>query len=189
MTPPTLFVIEVSTREGRAGEPVAEWARARAVAHGKFAVELVDLREVNLPLFDEPKHPRFGQYEHEPTKRWSARVKRADAFVFVTPEYNYGMAPSLLNALTYLSAEWAYKPAAFVSYGAVSGGTRGVQMAKTVMTSLKIVPIPEAVSIPFFAKSINAEGVFNGGETQEKAASLMLDELFRWTTALATLRA
>jgi NAD(P)H-dependent FMN reductase len=187
MTPPTLFVIEVSTREGRAGEPVAEWARACAVSHGKFAAELVDLREVNLPVFDEPHHPRLGKYEHEATKKWSARVKRADAFVFVTPEYNYGMPPSLLNALTYLNAEWAYKAAGFVSYGAGSGGTRGVQMAKMVMTSLKIVPIPEAVSIPFFAKSI-VDGVFNGGETQEKAANVMLDELHRWTTALSTLR-
>ena len=144
MSPPTLFVIEVSTREGRVGEPVAEWALARAVAHGKFKAELVDLRDVALPLFDEPHHPRLAKYEHEPTKKWSALVKRADAFVFVMPEYNYGMPPSLLNALTYLSAEWAYKAAAFVSYGAVSGGTRGVQMAKAVMTTLKIVPIPEA---------------------------------------------
>lgn len=188
MSQPTLLVVTVSTRDGRAGEPVAEWTKACADAHGKFAVEAVDLRDVALPLFDEPRHPRFGQYEHEHTKRWSAQVKRGDAFVFVTPEYNYGMPPSLLNALTYLSAEWAYKPAAFVSYGGVSGGTRSVQHAKQVMTSLKIVPIPEAVSLPFFARSIGADGAFDGGETQEKAARLMLDELFRWTSALAALR-
>src|SRR6185295_5597150 len=95
---------------------------AQATKHGKLDAELVDLRDYALPLFDEPKHPRFGQYEHEHTKRWSAKVKEADAFVFVTAEYNYGMPPSLLNALTYLSAEWAYKAAAFVSYGGVSGG-------------------------------------------------------------------
>jgi NAD(P)H-dependent FMN reductase len=182
-----LMVVLVSTRPSREGEPVAKWALERAKAHGKLNASLVDLREEALPMFDEPKHPRFGQYEHAHTKRWAAKVKAADAFLFVTPEYNYGMPPSLLNALTYLSREWAYKPAAFVSYGGVSGGTRSVQMAKSVLTSLKVMPIPEAVSVPFFMQAIK-DGVFAPGDVQEKAANLMLDELTRWTAALATLR-
>jgi NAD(P)H-dependent FMN reductase len=93
-----------------------------------------------------------------------------------------------VNALDYLSSEWAYKAAAFVSYGGVSAGTRSVQMAKMLLTSLKMMPIPEAVSIPFFTKLIDASGVFDG-QTQEAAAKGMLDELARWTGALATLRA
>lgn len=187
MSKPTLFVITVSTRDGRQGVPVARWAQAQAEAHGKFAVEAVDLREESLPVFDEAEHPRLQKYAHEHTKRWSEKVTRADAFVFVTPEYNFGMPPSLLNALTYLSREWAYKAAGFVSYGGVSGGTRSVQMAKETLTTLKVVPLPEAVTIPFFTKSI-VDGVFDGGEVQEKAARAMLDELFRWTGALSTLR-
>ncbi len=182
-----LMVVLVSTRPSRAGEPVAKWTLARATAHGKLEASITDLREEALPLYDEPKHPRLGQYEHEHTVRWAAKVRAADAFVFVTPEYNFGMPPSLLNALTFLAAEWAYKPAAFVSYGGVSAGTRSVQMAKSVLTTLKIMPIPEAVSLPFFTQSIK-DGVFAPGDVQDKAAMAMLDELTRWTTALATMR-
>ena len=70
----------------------------------------MDLAEVNLPVFDEPEHPRFRKYQHEHTKAWSARVARADAYVFVTPEYNFSTPPALLNAIDYLVHEWAYKP-------------------------------------------------------------------------------
>ena len=187
---PTLHVVTVSTRQGRVGTVVANWFLERARAHGAFAVESVDLAEVNLPLFDEPKHPRFGQYEHEHTKRWSAIVSRADAFVFVTPEYNYGAPPSIINAIDYLSLEWQYTPVGFASYGGVSGGTRSVQMIKQVVTSVRMMPIPEAVSIPFFAQYIDKEtGGYDPGGTQDAAATTMLDELLRWTNALQALRA
>ena len=116
------------------GPAVAEWFLHRARLHGKFTVDSIDLATVNLPMFDEPRHPRLGQYEHEHTKRWSATVARADAFVFVTPEYNYGAPPSIVNAIDYLNREWAYKPVGFVSYGGVSGGTRSVQMIKQIVT-------------------------------------------------------
>lgn len=185
-----LQVIVCSTRPGRKGPAVATWMEAQARAHGKFAVELVDLADVNLPVFNEPHHPRLQRYEHEHTKRWSAIVTRADAFVFVTPEYNYGPPPSLLNALTYLANEWACKPAGFASYGGVSAGTRGVQVSKQILTTLKVMPLPEAVAVPFFSKSINEQtGVFEPGEVQGKAAVAMLDELHRWATVLAPMRA
>jgi NAD(P)H-dependent FMN reductase len=185
---PKLLIIVVSTRDGRAGLPVARWFAERAKVHAGFEVDFVDLREVALPLFDEPRHPRLKQYEHDHTKAWSARVDSADAFVFVTPEYNYSAPPSLINALDFLSSEWAYKAAGFVSYGGVSGGMRAVQMAKLVLTTLKIVPLPEAVTVPFFTKLIDAKGLFDGA-SQEGAAKAMLDELARWTGALAALRA
>jgi NAD(P)H-dependent FMN reductase len=182
-----LQVIFASTREGRQGLPIAEWVIERARAHGKFQPQLIDLREVNLPLFDEPKHPRFRQYEHAHTKAWSAVIDAADAFVFVTPEYNYNMPPALVNAIDYLFAEWAYKPASVVSYGGVSGGTRSAQMTRLMLAGLKVMPLPEAVSIPFFSKMI-VDGKFVAGELQEKSAAGMLDELERWSGALATLR-
>ena len=182
-----LHVIFASTRDGRQGFPIAEWAVEQVRVHGKFEPRLIDLREVNLPLFDEPRHPRFRQYEHAHTKAWSAVVEAADAFVFVTPEYNYSMPPALVNAIDYLLAEWAYKPAGIVSYGGVSGGTRAAQMVKLMLTSMKVMPLPEGVSVPFFSKMI-AEGKFAPGELQEKAALAMLDELARWAGALASLR-
>ena len=94
-----LQIVIVSTRQGRKGEAVAKWFETRARAHGAFDIELVDLAEVNLPLFDEPEHPRPRKYQHDHTKRWSERVARADAFVFVTPEYNFGPSAVLKNAI------------------------------------------------------------------------------------------
>jgi NAD(P)H-dependent FMN reductase len=185
-----LHVVIASTREGRQGAFVGGWFHSYAKAHGKFNVELVDLAVVNLPLLDEPKHPRFHQYEHEHTKAWSAIVERADAFVFVTPEYDFGAPAALLNAIHYLSREWAYKAVGFVSYGGVSAGLRGVQMTKQVVGSLKMVSMVEAVAIPFFGQFIDTEaGTFDPGEVQEKAAGAMLDELLKWTNALEPLRA
>ena len=184
---PTLTIVVASTRDGRAGLPVAEWFFTRAQAHGKFAAELVDLKQVNLPLLDEPHHPRLQKYEHEHTKQWSALVQRSDAFVFVTPEYNFGPAPALLNALDYVYNEWNYKAAAFVSYGGVSGGMRAVQATKLVVAALKMVPLVEAVVIPFFAKRID-NGVFTSDDVLDTSASVMLDELVRWNEALKILR-
>ena len=182
-----LHVIIASTRPGRIGLPIGTWFAERAKAHGKFDVTLVDLKEVALPLFDEPKHPRFQQYEHAHTKAWSETVKAADAFVFVTPEYNFSPAPTLLNALDYLFKEWSHKPASFVSYGGISGGLRAVQMAKLPLTALNMMPIAEAVAIPFAMKQVT-DGVFQGSETNEKSANGMLDELHRWAEALAPMR-
>jgi NAD(P)H-dependent FMN reductase len=182
-----LKVVITSTREQRAGTAVASWFVDRARAHAKFDVDVLDLKEINLPLMDEPHHPNRRQYQHAHTIAWSKTVAEADAFVFVTPEYNYSMPPALLNAVDYLYHEWNYKAAGFVSYGGVSGGMRSVQMAKMVLTSVKIMPVPESVALPFVSKSIE-NGVFHPGEAQDKPPTIMLDELLRWATALKGMR-
>jgi NAD(P)H-dependent FMN reductase len=184
-----LLVITVSTRPGRLGFPLSTWIFERARAHGAFDVELVDLKEVNLPMFDEPEHPRLRKYQHEHTKRWSAKIDAADAFIFVTPEYNHGTPPSLINALDYLVHEWAHKPVGFVSYGGPAGGTRSVQMVKPMLVALKLIPLMESVMAPLFTKSIDDKGVFNANEMQESHAKAMLDALVKWTGALAMMRA
>jgi|SRR5690242_4448510 len=187
--PLNLHVIIASTRPERKGPLVASWFMKQVNAHPGYAVELVDLAVINLPMFDEPRHPRFRQYEHAHTRAWSAIVDRADCFVFVTPEYNYSGPPSLINAMDFVTQEWAYKPVGFVSYGGVSGGTRSVQMLKQTVTALKMMPMMEAVSIPFFAQHINKEtGVFDPGPTQEAPAQALLKELERWARALKPLR-
>jgi NAD(P)H-dependent FMN reductase len=108
--------------------------------------------------------------------------------VFVTPEYNHGAPPALINALNYVFIEWNYKPAGFVSYGGISRGTRHVVMTKTILAGLKVVPILEAVNIPFVSK-LMMDGVSQAGQAQESAAVTMLDELARWASALMVLRA
>jgi NAD(P)H-dependent FMN reductase len=185
-----LQIIIASTRPNRVGPVIAEWFVVQATRHGKFEVELVDLRQVNLPMFDEPRHPRLRQYEHEHTKAWGRTIERADAYVFVTPEYDHGPPPSLVNALDYLVHEWAYKAVGFVSYGGVSAGVRSVAMTKEIVTALKMMPMFETVALPFFAQQLDREkGTFSPPKVQEDAAAVMLDELLKWTTALRTLRA
>ncbi|WP_169946561.1 NADPH-dependent FMN reductase [Microbispora sp. H11081] len=188
MAKPVLQIVIASTRPGRVGLPVAEWFRERAAAHDAFEVELVDLAEVNLPFLDEPNHPRLRQYIHQHTKEWSATVERGDAFVFVMPEYNYGFNAVLKNALDFLHHEWQYKPLGFVSYGGVSAGTRAVQMLKQVVTTLKMVPLVEAVSIPFVAQLLDEEGRLQPNEVMNSAADAMVAELDRLAGALRHLR-
>ena len=107
-----LEIIIASTRSGRIGPTIGRWVEATAHQHGGFdEIGLVDLKEVDLPFMNEPDHPRPGQYVHEHTKKWSATVASADAFIFVMPEYNYGYNAELKNAIDYLSQEWAPKPA------------------------------------------------------------------------------
>jgi NAD(P)H-dependent FMN reductase len=186
---PRLQIIIASTRPGRVGLPVARWLEAQARAHGAFELDVADLAELDLPLMDEPNHPRLRQYTHQHTKDWSARVQSADAFVFVMPEYNYGFNAPLKNAIDFLHYEWHYKAVGFVSYGGVAAGTRAVQMIKQVVTALKMTPLFEAVSIPFVAQFIDDEGEVQANETMEKAVGAMLDELVRVTDALTPLRA
>jgi NAD(P)H-dependent FMN reductase len=188
VTKPTLQIIIASTRPGRVGPSVAAWFYDRAVKNGDFEVELVDLAEVNLPLFDEPKHPRFGDYVHQHTKDWSATIRRGDAYVFVVPEYNYGFNAAIKNAIDYLNQEWAYKPLGFVSYGGVAAGTRAVQMLKQVVSALKLVPMADAVHIPFVQQFLDADRVLQPNDIMENAATALLAELARWTRAVSALR-
>jgi NAD(P)H-dependent FMN reductase len=183
-----LHTIICSTRPGRVGPAVATWFNDRAKEHGKFDAVLVDLADFNLPIFDEPLHPRLQKYEHAHTKAWSASVAAADAFVFVTPEYNYGPPPSLLNALNFLSLEWNYKPASFVSYGGVSGGLRAVQLEKQTLTALKMMPIPEAVAIPSMAQHLDQNRTFVSNDLIDASVKPALDELHRWAEALKRMR-
>ncbi|CAM3669684.1 NAD(P)H-dependent FMN reductase OS=Castellaniella defragrans OX=75697 GN=HNR28_001076 PE=4 SV=1 [Castellaniella denitrificans] len=187
--PLKLQVIICSTRPGRVGPAVARWFHEFARGHGQFDAELVDLADFHLPLYDEPVHPRMQQYAHDHTKRWSASVARADAYVFVTPEYNYSAPPSLVNALDFVYKEWNYKPCGFVGYGGVSGGLRAVQSAKPQVTTLKMMPMMEGVAIPMVAKHIQENGEFASNELIDASATALLDELLRWATALKTMRA
>lgn len=184
---PTLRIVIASTRPGRVGLPVARWFESVARDHRGFDVEVTDLAELNLPFMDEPKHPRFGEYEHQHTKDWSATVASSDAFVFVHPEYNYGYNAPLKNAIDYLHAEWQHKPLGFVSYGGVAAGTRALQQLKQVVSALKMLPVTEAVNIPFVAQFID-DGELRPNDVMQQAAVAMLDELVRVEAALRPLR-
>src|SRR5437588_1030006 len=128
-----LMIVIASTRPGRVGLAVAQWFTDRAIEHRGFEVQVVDLAELDLPFLDEPHHPRLRRYTQDHTYAWSEMVDAADAFVFVTSEYNHGYPASLKNAIDFLNHEWKDKPVGFVSYGGVSAGTRAVQQLKQVV--------------------------------------------------------
>ncbi|MEE4544884.1 NAD(P)H-dependent oxidoreductase [Streptomyces sp. V4-01] len=184
-----LGIIVASTRPGRVGLPVAQWFEEEARAHGGFdEIDLIDLAEVALPFMNEPSHPRLRQYSHDHTRAWSARVAAVDAFVFVMPEYNYGFNAELKNAIDYLHHEWQHKALGFVSYGGVSAGTRAVQMLKQVVTTVKMSPVVEAVSIPFVQQFLDDEGRIVPNDVMTASAKTMLDELVRVEKSLRALR-
>lgn len=183
-----LKVIVGSTRPVRKGLIVADWFLNIAKQHTDFEVELLDLKEINLPFLDEVEHPRMQKYANEHTKKWSKTIDEADAFVIVTPEYNYGYPASLKNALDYLFVEWSEKPMGFVSYGGVSAGTRAVQELKSPVTTLGMMPLPQAVNIPFFTQYINEKNVFEANEPLVKSANVMLNKLKDWAIALKGMR-
>jgi NAD(P)H-dependent FMN reductase len=176
-----------STRPGRVGEPIARWFYDQALAHDGFAVELIDLAVVNLPLFDEPVQPLRQQYTHEHTKRWSETVSRADAFVFVILEYNHSMNAAIKNAVDYLDVEWRYKPFGIVCFG---GGARGLRAAQALKPSLVALKMPLAgdVAISIKANPV-VDDTFSADENLEKSATALLDELARLTPHFQALRA
>lgn len=183
-----LRIVIGSTRPSRKGIVLADWITKLATEHGQFNVKVLDLKAINLPFMDEPHHPRLKQYEHEHTKQWSSEIEGADAFIFVSPEYNHGFAAPLKNAIDYLFFEWQYKPVGCVTYGGISGGIRAMQMIKPVATALNMMPLVEAVNVPYFTKLINKENQFEATEDHIKTANAMFASLAHWSAAMKMLR-
>ena len=192
---PLLQIIIGSTRPGRVGPAVAEWFTAQARAADTFEVEVIDLAEVALPLLDEPNQPGEQKYTHEHTKKWSATITRADAVVFVIPEYNASMNAATKNALDYLYVEWHYKPLGVVSYGGISGGLRAAQAIKQVGAALKMIVMQDTVMIPRVGSLLTDASDSGGTErtltatpAMDRSAATLMAELLELTLATASLR-
>jgi NAD(P)H-dependent FMN reductase len=184
-----LKVISSTVRPGRKGPTIGRWVTEAAKAYGAFEVEFLDLGEINLPLMNEPVHPIMKQYEHEHTKQWAAKIEEADAFIFVTGEYDYSYPAALKNALEYLVHEWAYKPAGIVSYSiGPFAGVRAVMSLKSDLISLKTIGLGEMVNIPFLNQFIGEDGVFTPDEKLIAASKIMFDQLVRWTKGLKAIK-
>jgi NAD(P)H-dependent FMN reductase len=184
-----LKIISSTVRPGRKGPIVGKWITGAAAGHGAFEVEFLDLGEINLPLMNEAIHPIMRQYEHEHSKQWSAKIEEADAFIFVTAEYDYSYPASLKNALEYLVHEWAYKPVGIVSYSAGAfAGVRAVMSLKADLLSLKAIALGEMVNIPMLQQFINEENEFVADERLIAASTLMLNQLARWTKGLKAIK-
>lgn len=148
--------------------------------------ELVDLAEVALPLLDEPSQPVERDYLHEHTRRWSRTVARADAYLFVMPEYNHSYNAALKNALDFLYHEWRDKPVGLVSYGGASGGMRAIQAIKPVLTAFELVWAGD-VAITLSATPV-VDGRFEGSDALAGSLERLVGELCRLHHALRPLR-
>jgi len=173
-------IIIGSTRPQRFGVQPADWIFSLAKSHKDVKFELIDLKEVNLPMLDEAAPAAMNQYANEHTKKWANVIGESDGFIFVTPEYNHSFPASLKNAIDYLAREWYYKPVGFVSYGAAAGGTRAVEQLRSITGYLRMYGLGEQVAIPNYWGQLDDKGKFTPSESQEKAAQALLTELTFW---------
>jgi len=179
-------IIIGSTRPGRNAEAVAKWVYEQSRKRTDAEFEIVDIKDYNLPLLDEPIPASLAQYNHPHTKAWAEKIKSLDAFIFVTPEYNHAPSGALKNALDYLYAEWNNKVAGFVSYGS-SGGVRAVEQLRLIMGELQIADVRAQVAFSLFTDFENFT-VFKPAPIHEKNLNTMIDQLIKWGTALRSIR-
>ena len=185
-------VIAGSTREGRFSDKAAAWIAEEIKKQKGVTVEALDLRDYDMPFFNEAVSPSFKQepYKNEAVARFTKKIEEGDAFVMVTPEYNHGTSGVLKNALDWVYPEWNNKPVAFVSYGSV-GGARAVEQLRLNAVELQMAPIRNAVHIPgeqyfpvLFGK-MEAKELF---ALQSDKAEAMITQLLWWTRALKNAR-
>jgi NAD(P)H-dependent FMN reductase len=176
-----------STRANRFSDKPAQWTFDLASARPDFDVERLDLREYELPFFEEPLPPGFAKdnYTNPAIIRWREKIREADGFIICTPEYNHGYPAVLKNALDTVYHAWSRKAVAFVSWGG-AGGTRGVEQLRLVTIELDMVPIRFAVHIsnPWLIKDSKDIDT----EQNRQSAAALLDNLAWWTGALKTAR-
>ncbi len=191
-----LLVIVGSTRPGRVSDRLAKWVAAEAKSIEGAEVELVDLVDYPLPLFDEPISPQYNpdRKPSAPVKKWLDKAAEGDAFVLVTPEYNRSYSAVLKNALDYIDFQFAKKPVALVAHGS-NGGAQAVSHLRGVLPGLKSVTTPTAT----YLSDRVAEVIDEQGNMKEdvqsrpygpgSAIKATLDELKWYSDAMGQARA
>ena len=186
----TIKIILGSVRPTRFGVQPANWLMELSKQYADRATfELVDLAAVNLPLLDEPKPASSGEYTKEHTKTWAKIIAPADGFIFVTPEYNHGVAPSLKNAIDYLYAEWNNKPVSFVSYGADAGGSRSIEHLRHSAAWLQMHDLSQHLILPEYYLNLDEQGNFRFNDHHQKKAEGIFEQLLFWAEEMKASRA
>lgn len=188
---PLIKVIVGTTRKSRFGIQPANWIMDLAKEHPEATFELVDLAEVNLPLFEADTPPSMvqnGNYELETDRKWAKVIDEADGFVFVTGEYNYTIPASLKNAIDHIGNEWNYKPVTFVSYGTVPGGARAVAHLRDVAGWTRWYDLREHVIISNLWAHLDENGKFQPTEQHAKEAHDMLTAVAFWAEKMKPIR-
>jgi NAD(P)H-dependent FMN reductase len=148
--------------------------------------ELVDIKDYNLPLLDEPMPPSMGQYTQPHTRKWAATIDSFDAFVFVTAEYSHSVPGALKNAIDFIYREWNNKAAGFVSYGS-AGGARAVEHLRQIMAEVQIATVRAQVMFSLAADFENYR-TLKPTPMHEKSLNVLFDQVIAWGGALKTLR-
>jgi NAD(P)H-dependent FMN reductase len=184
-----IAVIIGTTRAARFGHKPAAWIAEIASQRNDMIVEILDLRDYPMPLFDEVASNAWVPSQNEIAQRWQKKVAEFDGYIFVTAEYNRGVPAALKNALDYAYPEWNKKPAAFVGYGAL-GAARAIEHLRLIAVELQMAPIRTAVHI----QGADFMAVWKGGKDIAELSYLpqnatdMLDQLVWWTNALKAAR-
>ncbi|MCC6001709.1 MAG: NAD(P)H-dependent oxidoreductase [Pararhodobacter sp.] len=191
---PRIAIILGSTRDARFGQKPAEWIAEKARARGTWEVELVDLKDYDLPLFNEVASNAWAPSEDPRAIAWQKKIAEFDGYIFVTAEYNRSITGALKNALDQAYVEWNRKPFGIVSYGSV-GGTRAAEHLRTIGIELQMVSTRAAVHIgmsDFFA--VHPLGQQNKPMSDIEgsigpSAEAMMDDLDWWVDATMAKRA
>jgi NAD(P)H-dependent FMN reductase len=188
-----ISVLVGSTRQGRFSEKPAHWILQQLKKRADVDVRLLDLRDFPMPFFDQQVPPALAgraPYENDVVKKWTGAIAQSDGFVIVTPEYNYGPAAVLKNAIDWVYPEWNRKAVAFVSYGG-TGGVRSVQQLRETAIEIQLAPVRSSVHIPVATLWAHFQGgdVDAGLAELEGPAGIMIDDLLWWTAALKKARA
>jgi NAD(P)H-dependent FMN reductase len=190
-----LQIIIGSTRPGRAADKVAPWVIDGTRAHGGFEVEVLDLRDWPLPIFAE-HWGSIGDF-NDPTysapivREWNRKIKGADAYLVITPEYNHSVPGVLKNAIDSVFVSFAFrnKPLAAVGYsGGIAGGVRAIEHLAQIAIEAEMVPLRTAVTIPQVAEAFDEAGN-PVNPVAEVSLGIALDDLKWWTDLLKTARA
>ncbi|MFG2222279.1 NADPH-dependent FMN reductase [Streptomyces sp. NPDC048644] len=180
-------VLVGSTREGRFAPTVTQWLTRQLARRDDMTTDVIDLAETDLPTV----LPAFGQPPaagtEEALARISPRLAAADAFVFLTPEYNHSFPAPLKNAIDWHNTQWHAKPVGFVSYGGLSGGLRAVEQLRVVMAELNATTIRNTVSFHNAWTRFSEDGAVDDPQV-DAAATALLDQLAWWAHALRDAR-
>lgn len=180
-------IITGSTRDSRVNIQVAEWVKSIADQRTDAEFELVDIKDYNLPKFNEPIPAIMSQdYQAEEAKVWSKKVSELDGFIFVTPEYNKGITSGLKDAIDYLYVEWNHKAAGIVSYGSTLGVTAANDL-RLILSVPKVATVGTHVGLSLFT-DFKDMAKFNPAPFHEESVHKLLDDVVAWSTALKTIR-
>ncbi|MCH2006878.1 NADPH-dependent FMN reductase [Acinetobacter ursingii] len=175
-----IYIIVGSIREGRTAIKVANWVNysLSSQPNTDLQAEIIDLKQWALPLFAGSHPPATGIYDQPKQQAWADKIAQADAFIFISPEYNHGYSPALKNALDYVGKEWQGKPAAFIGYGS-SNGSRSISQIRQVTSSLDMIDPNAVIEIRDIFKR-NQKEKFDANEFEEKALTELVQKLQKY---------